>query len=107
MTEETKETEEKTLFDECKGRDVIKVLARKYHQLYLIPGEEGERLYPDVVNGGIEPFEMPYLKDLSHFRTTDGDSLCYEDTPAGKAFPVSADVRPYQSISVPGYSHLN
>lgn len=61
------------------GRDVVKTLAKTYQQLYVAPGEEGEKKYADIVKCGRDAES----RDLSHFRMNDADSLVYEDTPAG------------------------
>ncbi|MBR5336363.1 MAG: hypothetical protein IK152_00060 [Lachnospiraceae bacterium] len=64
---------------ELKGRAVIEELAEIYRQLYLKPGEEGQKEYPDIVRRGMEPD----VKDLSHFISDERDQLTFEITPAG------------------------
>ena len=61
------------------GRGVIEALADIYEQLYIAPGEDGEKKYADIVQLG----ESAPERDLSHFRTHEEDSLIYEETPAG------------------------
>lgn len=67
------------------GKEVITYLAGIYPQLYLVPGSEGEKKYPDIVLRGKEPEE----KDLSHFITSSGDLLTREETPAGEVLTVT------------------
>lgn len=64
---------------DVRGPEVLKRLAEVYGQLYLKPGEAGERLYPEIVLKG-KPVPQ---KDLSHFHGADGDMCTFEDTPAG------------------------
>lgn len=59
---------------------VIARLANIYPQLYLAPGEEGQRLYPEVVQkGGPAP-----NRDLSHFHGSPADDDRLIATPAGE-----------------------
>lgn len=61
------------------GRAVIETLADTYRQLFVSPGLGGKEKYLDIVERGNEPSS----RDLSHFITSTGDSLTYEETPAG------------------------
>ena len=64
---------------DLQGRSVIETLADTYRQLFLAPGEDGQQKYPDIVQKG----EDPDSRDLSHFITSEDDSLTWEETPAG------------------------
>lgn len=66
-------------FEELHGRAVIEHLADTYRQLYVSPGPDGKEKYLDIVGRGNEP----EARDLSHFITSEEDSLIYEGTPAG------------------------
>lgn len=59
---------------------VMEELAGWYPQLYLVPGEEGIRQYPEVVLKG-EPVPS---RDLSHFHGSSFDNCRMVDTPAGE-----------------------
>lgn len=61
------------------GRKALEVLAETYQQLYLRPGKDSIDAYSKIVLRG----EDAPKKDLSHFITSDTDSLVYESTPAG------------------------
>ena len=63
-----------------KGKEVLEKLAQIYEQLYLTPGEEGERLYPGIVRRG----EYAPNKTLEHFKGTEEDRCEYVMTPAGE-----------------------
>ncbi len=58
---------------------MIETLADTYRQLYIAPGPGAKEKYLDIVERGHEPEK----RDLSHFITSDEDSMTYEDTPAG------------------------
>ncbi|MBQ6966565.1 MAG: hypothetical protein IJP84_01520 [Lachnospiraceae bacterium] len=58
---------------------MIEILADTYRQLFVAPGPGAKEKYLDIVLRGNEPEN----KDLSHFITSDEDSLTYEETPAG------------------------
>ncbi len=61
------------------GNRVIRQLAEVYPQLYLTPGEEGARVWKDIVlRGKSAPSES-----LQHFHGDPQDSLTVEETPAG------------------------
>ena len=62
------------------GPDVLPYLAQTYQQLYLIPGEEGARLYSEIVRQGND---AP-VKELSHFLGNEKDRLEMILTPAGQ-----------------------
>ncbi len=59
---------------------VIETLADTYRQLFVVPGGGAKEKYLDIVQRGLEPDS----RDLSHFITSDEDSITYEETPAGK-----------------------
>ncbi len=59
---------------------VIETLADTYRQLFVVPGSGAKEKYLDIVQRGLEPD----CRDLSHFITSDEDSITYEETPAGK-----------------------
>ncbi len=61
------------------GRGTLAFLAAYYPQLYLRPGEEGEKLYPDVVLR----FQDVKDRSLSHFICSDRDLCRLIHTPAG------------------------
>ncbi|MCR5651413.1 MAG: hypothetical protein K6F86_09565 [Lachnospiraceae bacterium] len=65
---------------EAHGQDVIKGLAETFQQLYLAPGDEGMEKYPPIVRSG----EEAEIKDLSHFKMSEKDSLVTVDTPEGE-----------------------
>ncbi len=71
------------------GNHVIEELARMYPQLYLAPGEEGKRLYPEVVLKG---YPAPST-DLSHFRGSGIDDCRMAQTPAGEVRVVTLGLR--------------
>ena len=71
------------------GREVIRELARCFPQLYLAPGEEGAREYPEVVLRG----KTPENKELSHFRTSEDDETRVMETPAGEVRVVTLGCR--------------
>jgi len=78
MREEAKsvtETEKSAL----RGREVLPALAAVYPQLYLVPGPEGARVYPDIVRSGQDAPSHA----LNHFLGHEDDSLLWEETPAG------------------------
>ena len=58
---------------------VIERLADIYRQLFVVPGAGAKEKYLDIVERGHEP----ETRDLSHFITSEDDSLVYEETPAG------------------------
>lgn len=64
---------------EFHGRAVIETLADTYRQLFVSPGPGGKEKYLDIVERGNEP----EARDLSHFITSDEDSMTTEETPAG------------------------
>ncbi|MBO4267423.1 MAG: hypothetical protein J5910_09590 [Lachnospiraceae bacterium] len=66
--------------EELHGTEVLTRLAKVYQQLYIAPGRDKTSEYDDVVKRGHEISEG----SLSHFTTSEKDSLVYEDTPAGK-----------------------
>ena len=63
---------------ELHGRAVIETLADTYRQLFVSPGPDGKEKYLDIVERGNEPES----RDLSHFITSEEDSMTAEDTPA-------------------------
>ena len=65
---------------ELQNRTVIEILADTYRQLFVAPGPGAKENYLDIVEKGHEP----EVRDLSHFITSDEDSLVYEETPAGE-----------------------
>ncbi|MCR4646228.1 MAG: hypothetical protein K5695_12605 [Oscillospiraceae bacterium] len=71
------------------GRQVIPALAETFQQLYLVPGEEGQRLYNEVVLKGAKPPS----RDLSHFITSERDMCGFEWTPAGMVRIIILDER--------------
>ena len=68
-----------------KGSEVLENLAAIYEQLYLTPGEEGERLYPGIARGGRHAPE----RTLGHFNGTAEDSCGYVQTPAGEVLAIT------------------
>lgn len=69
-----------------KGKlSVIESLAELYPQLYLEPGEEGMKLYPEVVLKGKEVPE----KTLRHFKGSVKDDCTMVETPAGEVRAVT------------------
>ena len=64
---------------ETQNKTVIETLADTYRQLFVAPGPGAKEKYLDIVERGNEPG----TRDLSHFITSDEDSLVYEETPAG------------------------
>ena len=71
------------------GKEVLPYLAEIYQQLYLIPGPEAEKEYPEIVQSG----QSAGSKDLSHFRMNEKDSLELEETPAGSVQVVTLHER--------------
>lgn len=71
------------------GNRVMEELAMWYPQIYLVPGEEGKRLYPKVVLEG-EPVPV---KDLSHFKGSPSDDCHMVETPAGEVRVVTLGER--------------
>ena len=67
------------------GREAIVALAGIYPQLYLTPGEEGQRLYRLIVGRG----QDAPSHSLGHFRGSEDDRLTYETTPAGQVLAVT------------------
>lgn len=65
---------------EIKGKEVISHLADIYQQLYVKPDENGKEIYSDIVRMGNDAPK----RDLSHFITSERDSLIFEKTPAGE-----------------------
>lgn len=61
------------------GSSVIETLADIYRQLFVAPGPGAGEKYLDIVERGQEPKR----RDLSHFITSDEDSITHEETPAG------------------------
>lgn len=61
------------------GSAVIETLADTYRQLFVAPGPGGKEKYKDIVQCGSDPES----RDLSHFITSDKDSIKHEETPAG------------------------
>ncbi len=64
---------------------ILRPLAEVYPQLYLIPGEEGARLWQDIVRRG----KKAPSESLAHFRGDSLDSITTEDTPAGSVQAVT------------------
>ncbi len=64
---------------EPKKEKVIETLADTYRQLFVPPGPGAKEEYLDIVQYGHEPVR----RDLSHFITSDEDSITIEETPAG------------------------
>ena len=67
------------------GSSVIKTLAQTYKQLYIEPSDHALEKYRGVVLRGEEPEEY----DLSHFATSDRDTLEYAGTSAGKVMCIT------------------
>ena len=67
------------------GSEVLEYLAGLYPQIYLLPTEEGNPLYRDVVLSGEDAPEHT----LSHFITDPNDCLTMENTPAGEVMAVT------------------
>ena len=67
---------------ETQNKTVIETLADTYRQLFVAPGSGAKEKYLDIVERGNEP----ETRDLSHFITSDEDSLVYEETPAGTVY---------------------
>ena len=65
---------------EIKGKEVISHLADIYQQLYVKPDENGKEIYSDIVRKGNDAPK----RDLSHFITSEADTLIFEKTPAGE-----------------------
>lgn len=61
------------------AKSVLRTLAEIYPQLYLTPGDEGARLWQDIVRRG----DDAPTHSLDHFHGSDQDSLEEEQTPAG------------------------
>ena len=70
-------TEDRSIWE---GKEVLENLARIYEQIYLVPGEEGEKLYPDIVRRG----KHAPCKSLGHFHGSKEDSCRFVETPAGE-----------------------
>ncbi|MBR5376114.1 MAG: hypothetical protein IK139_02430, partial [Lachnospiraceae bacterium] len=70
---------------ELHGNKVIGELAQTYKQIFVAPCEGGREKYNKIVLAGGEPEK----RDLSHFITSDKDSLEYADTPAGKVLCIT------------------
>jgi len=68
------------------GKDsVLRPLAEIYPQLYLTPGEEGAKLWREIVGKGLSaPSDS-----LDHFHGSDQDSVNLEKTPAGSVLSVT------------------
>ena len=85
-----------------KGAEVLENLAATYEQLYLIPGEEGTRLYPGIVRGG----QRAPGKSLAHFHGSKADSSGYVSTPAGEVLAITlhdrSDFETFLQIMVEG-----
>lgn len=64
---------------------ILRPLAETYPQLYLTPGEEGARLYQEIVRKGADAPEH----SLGHFRGSDRDEITTEKTPAGDVLAVT------------------
>ena len=62
------------------GPELLENLASIYEQLYLTPGEAGEKLYPDIVLRG----QHAPTRSLDHFHGTKKDNCVDRSTPAGK-----------------------
>ena len=67
------------LHSQLQSKSVIKALTDTYRQLFLAPGPGAEERYLDIVERGREPQK----RDLSHFITSEKDSISVEETPAG------------------------
>ncbi len=65
--------------------NVIEELAKSYAQLYIVPGDDVDDIYANVVRKG----QKPDTNDLSHFYTNDNDNLQILDTPAGNVLCVT------------------
>ncbi len=74
---------------ELHGRAVIENLADTYRQLFIPPGPGGKEKYLDIVTQGHDPKS----RDLSHFTTSDEDSLTFEETPAGIVSVITLGMR--------------
>ena len=76
-------------------KQALDELAAMYPQLYLAPGEEGERLYPDVVQKGRQ---VP-AKDLSHFHVLEEITYDMVETPAGEVLVITlGDRRDFETF---------
>lgn len=64
---------------EPKKEKVIETLADTYRQLFVAPAPGAKEKYLDIVGYNHEPGK----RDLSHFITSDEDSITIEETPAG------------------------
>ena len=71
------------------GREVLPYLAEIYQQLYLKPGTEDAKFYPQIVLQGMDAPEQ----DLSHFQMDEKDRLELVETPAGQVMVVTLNVR--------------
>jgi len=72
------------------GRKVLETLAKTYRQLYLDPAKEGaDEAYRQIVRRGEEAPE----KTLTHFRTSEEDTLEVVETPAGKVQVITFALR--------------
>lgn len=61
------------------NKTIIEDLAKTYGQLYVVPGPGAKEKYIEIVENGSEPEAY----DLSHFITSEKDSISVEETPAG------------------------
>ena len=75
--------------EKIRGNSVIKTLAEIYKQLYIEPSDDALEKYRNVVLRGNEPEKY----DLSHFVTSERDTLEYADTPAGKVMCITLHER--------------
>ena len=64
---------------------ILRPLAEIYPQLYLTPGEEGAKLYQEIVRKGADAPEH----SLDHFRGSSRDEITTEKTPAGDVLAVT------------------
>ena len=72
------------------GRRVLETLAKTYQQLYLNPAREGAaEAYRRIVRRGEEAPE----KTLTHFETSEEDTLEFVETPAGEVQVITLAVR--------------
>ena len=68
---------------------IIETLADTYRQLYVAPQPGGREKYSAIVGEGRDP----ETHDLSHFITSDEDSLTVEETPAGSVTVITLGMR--------------
>jgi len=74
---------------------MIAALAKEFPQLYLAPGEEGARQYPEVVRRG----RLPERRELAHFHGSPADDCRTVDTPAGAVRAVTlGDRRDFETF---------